>query len=184
MESAVRGGFRIIEFTLTIPDAFGLIEDFAQRGGLIVGAGTVLDEDLAQRAIDAGASFLVSPIVDEKVIKKACRHDVAMMPGCHTPTEMIQAQRAGAPLQKLFPAPAGGPSYLKAVLGPLPFLRVVPTQGVEENNILEWLNAGAFALGFVGSLFDLEDLRQENYDAIETRARRLIARTSRFDGTT
>jgi hypothetical protein len=100
MEAAIEGGFRILEFTLTTPNALGLIEEFASRPGLIVGAGTVLSPDQAKAAALAGARFLVSPIVDEAVIRRAHELGVAAMPGTHTPTEMVQAHRAGAPLRR------------------------------------------------------------------------------------
>jgi 2-dehydro-3-deoxyphosphogluconate aldolase/(4S)-4-hydroxy-2-oxoglutarate aldolase len=173
MEAAVEGGFRILEFTLTTPNALGLIEEFARRPGLIVGAGTVLLPEEAQAAVNAGARFLVSPIVDEVVIRRSRELGVAVMPGTHTPTEMMQAHRAGAPLIKLFPAPAGGPAYLRSVLAPLPFLRIVPTNGVDEQNAAEWLRAGAWGVGFVTSLFDPRDIAEQRYDHIRDRARRL-----------
>jgi 2-dehydro-3-deoxyphosphogluconate aldolase/(4S)-4-hydroxy-2-oxoglutarate aldolase len=178
MEAAVEGGFRILEFTLTTPNALGLIEEFARRPGIIVGAGTVLTPEQAQAAVTAGARFLVSPIVDDAVIRRARALDAAAMPGTHTPTEMVQAHRAGAPLIKLFPAPAGGPAYLRSVLAPLPFLRIVPTNGVDEQNAADWLRAGAFAVGFVASLFDPQDMAEQRYDRIRDRARRLKVATA------
>ncbi|MCH9650398.1 MAG: bifunctional 4-hydroxy-2-oxoglutarate aldolase/2-dehydro-3-deoxy-phosphogluconate aldolase [Deltaproteobacteria bacterium] len=176
MEAAVRGGFTILEFTLTVPGAYELIADFSRRDGLILGAGTVLETSQAERAVEHGAQFLVSPVVDPEVIAAAGNLGVAAMPGTHTPTEMNAAHRAGAQLQKLFPTPGLGPSYVKACLGPLPFLRIVPTNGVDEENALEWLEAGAFALGFVATLFSPQDLQRRNFDAIEERARRILAR--------
>lgn len=176
MEAAVRGGFTILEFTLTVPGAYELIADFSQREGLILGAGTVLDTSQAERATEHGAQFLVSPVVDPEIIAAAGNLGVAVMPGTHTPTEMHAAHRAGAQLQKLFPAPGLGPSYVRACLGPLPFLRIVPTNGVGEENAREWLEAGAFALGFVTTLFAPEDLQRGDFDAIERRARRILAR--------
>lgn len=184
MNAALAGGVRIIEFTLTTPDAYAMIEKFSKRSDLesvdgmsspLVGAGTVLTTEQARRAVDAGASFLVSPICDPTVIEEAGKLGVAMMPGTHTPTEMVQAHRAGAPLCKLFPAPADGPAWLRALLGPLPFLRVVPTQGVDEGNIAEWLQAGAWAVGLVGSLFKPEDMQAERFTDIEARARSMRA---------
>jgi Entner-Doudoroff aldolase len=173
MEAAVQGGFRILEFTLTTPNALGLIEEFARRPGLIVGAGTVLSPEEAQACVAAGARFLVSPIVDDAVVRRARELGAAAIPGTHTPTEMMQAHRAGAPLVKLFPAPAGGPAYLRSVLAPLPFLRIVPTNGVDEQNAADWLRAGAWAVGFVASLFDPKDMAEQRYDRIRDRARRL-----------
>jgi Entner-Doudoroff aldolase len=177
MEAAVEGGFRILEFTLTTPSALGLIEEFARRPGLIVGAGTVLTLEEAQASVSAGARFLVSPIVDDAVVRRAHELGAAAIPGTHTPTEMMQAHRAGAPLVKLFPAPAGGPAYLRSVLAPLPFLRIVPTNGVDEQNAADWLRAGAWAVGFVASLFDPKDMAEQRYDRIRDRARRLKAVT-------
>ena len=175
MQAAIRGGFRIVEFTLTVPGAFELIREFASRDGVIVGAGTVLDVAAAERAVDAGASFLVSPVVDPEVIRAAGRLGVAAMPGTHTPSEMLLAHRAGAPLQKLFPVPGAGPAYVKACLGPMPFLRIVPTHGVDGGNARDWLAAGAFAVGFVASLFTPDDLAARAHDRIQERARALLA---------
>ena len=175
MEAAVRGGFRVIEFTLTTPDALGCIERFSARSGLVVGAGTVIEVDDVDNAVHAGARFLVSPVVDEAVIERAVDLGVAIMPGTSTPTEMLRAWRAGAVLQKVFPAPAGGPAFAAACLGPLPFLRLVPTSGVDRENAAAWLAAGAWAVGFVAPLFDADALAEGRFDQIETRARELLA---------
>ncbi|MEC9372231.1 MAG: bifunctional 4-hydroxy-2-oxoglutarate aldolase/2-dehydro-3-deoxy-phosphogluconate aldolase, partial [Planctomycetota bacterium] len=107
MDAALAGGFRVVEFTLTIPGAIDLIGEFAERPGVVVGAGTVLTEDDARAAVEAGASFLVSPVTDEAVIDAAKSLGVAAMPGASTPTEMWRAHRAGAQLIKLFPSPDG-----------------------------------------------------------------------------
>jgi Entner-Doudoroff aldolase len=176
MDAAVRGGFRVVEVTLTTPGALELIADLASRPGLVVGAGTVLSVGDADEAVDAGARFLVSPVVDTAVIRRAAELGVASLPGAHTPTELLAAHQAGAPLLKLFPAPAGGPAWLRSVLAPLPFLRVVPTNGVDLDNAAEWLAAGAWALGFVASLFAPEDLREHRWDRIEERAARILSR--------
>ena len=175
MEAAIRGGFRIIEFTLTVPGVYELVREFSRRPGLVVGTGTVLDEEDAQKSVDAGARFLVSPVVDEVVIAAANELGVASMPGTHTPTEMLRAHRAGAQLCKLFPAPAGGPGWVKSVLGPLPDLKIVPTNGVDESNIAQWKAAGVFAMGFVAPLFVPEDIAAGRWDEIDARAGRMIA---------
>ncbi|CAG1008966.1 2-dehydro-3-deoxyphosphogluconate aldolase / (4S)-4-hydroxy-2-oxoglutarate aldolase [Phycisphaerales bacterium] len=175
MDAAVRGGFRVCEFTLTVPGAMELVREFSQRPGLIVGAGTVLTREEARAAVQAGARFLVSPVVDEAVIQEAEKLGVASMPGCATPTEMLRAFRAGAQLQKLFPAPANGPVWVTQSLAPLPFLRIVPTAGVTIENAPGYLKAGAFAVGFVGSLFDPADITAGRFDAIEKRARAMLA---------
>lgn len=175
MEAAIRGGFTIIEFTLTVPGVYDLIRDFSQREGIVVGSGTVMDVNDAQRSVEAGARFLVSPVMDEAVIEAAGELGVASMPGTHTPTEMLKAQRAGAQLCKLFPAPHGGPTWVQSVLGPMPTLNIVPTNGVDRHNAAEWIAAGVHAVGYVATLFKPEDMNRGNWDAIEHRARQCLA---------
>ena len=175
MEAAIRGGFTIVEFTLTVPGVYDLVKDFSQREGIVVGTGTVMDADEARQSVEAGARFLVSPVVDEVVITAARELGVASMPGTHTPTEMLRAHRAGAELCKLFPAPAGGLAWVRSVLGPMPYLKIVPTNGVDEHNAADWLAAGAYAAGFVAPLFPADDLAAGRWDVIEERASRCIS---------
>lgn len=184
MEAAVRGGFRVVEFTLTTPGALDLIASFAKRSDLVVGAGTVLAADEARAAVKAGARFLVSPVVDPGIIALGASLGVAMIPGTFTPTEMLLAHRSGAPLQKLFPAPPNGPDYVRKCLGPMPFLRIVPTSGVELANAAAFLEAGAWAVGFVAPLFAADDVAARRFDRIEERARACIAavRAARIPG--
>ena len=174
MEAAIRGGITILEFTLTVPGALELVQDFSKREGLVVGTGTVMDTQEVRDSVDAGARFVVAPVVDEVVIEAAPDLGVATMPGTHTPTEMLRAHRAGASLCKLFPAPAGGPVWAKSVLGPMPYLKIVPTNGVDEHNAAEWLKAGCFAVGFVNTLFVPEDIAEGRWDELEARAGRCI----------
>lgn len=176
MHAAIAGGFRIVEFTMTVPGVLDLIAEFAADDELVVGAGTVLTVDEAEEAVDHGARFLVSPVTDEAVIDRAAELGVAAMPGGHTPTELHRAHRAGAPLQKLFPAPGIGPAFVRSVLGPLPFLRLVPTNGITLDNVGDWLDAGAYALGFVAPLFPAGLLAEKRFDMIESRAQELLRR--------
>ncbi len=176
MAAAVRGGFRVIEFTLGCPGAYELVRDFASRDeALLVGVGTVLETSEVELALAAGAEFIVSPNTDESVIRATVEAGAVSVPGGYTATELHAAHRAGAQLQKLFPAPALGPAYARMVLGPLPFLNLVPTSGVTPDNAADWLDAGVFAVGFVTPLFDPDDLSERRYDAIELRARQCIA---------
>jgi Entner-Doudoroff aldolase len=175
LAAAVRGGFRGLEVTLSTPGAIEIIADLARDPQLLVGAGTVLTVEQARAAARAGARFLVSPVLDVDVVAEAGRLGCVMIPGCATPTELWKAHRAGAPLQKLFPAPAGGPVWLRSVLAPMPFLRIIPTNGVEVENAAEWLAAGAFAVGCVRTLFAPEELAARAWDSIERRARALLA---------
>jgi 2-dehydro-3-deoxyphosphogluconate aldolase/(4S)-4-hydroxy-2-oxoglutarate aldolase len=174
LEAAIEGGFRAVEVTLSVPGAIGLAERFARRGALTVGVGTVLTVDEVARAADAGARLVVSPIVDEAVIEAALARDLVVVPGAATPTEMVRAARAGAQLQKLFPAPADGPAWIRQVLGPLPSLRIVPTAGVRPENAAAHLAAGAFAVGLVSSLFDPADLAAGRFEEIRARAARAL----------
>jgi Entner-Doudoroff aldolase len=173
MSAAVEGGFRIVELTLTTPGALDAIRHFA-RQGLLVGAGTVLTLQQAGRALDAGARFLVSPVFDPAIVRFCTDHDLVAVPGTATPTEMWQAHQAGADVVKLFPAPAGGPDFVRSVRGPMPFLRIFPTGGITEANIGDWFAAGAFGLGFVHQLFAADDLAAARYEQVALRARRFI----------
>lgn len=176
LEAAVAGGFRVVEVTLTTPDALDHISALSEHKDLLVGAGTVLSVDQAKEAMAAGARFLVSPVTDAQVIAFCRQHDLVSVPGTHTPTEMMTAHRAGADVVKLFPAPAGGPDFVKACLAPLPFLRIFPTGGVTEENVGAWLAAGSFGVGFVGTLFDPGDLAAGRFDAIRERAARMVGK--------
>jgi 2-dehydro-3-deoxyphosphogluconate aldolase/(4S)-4-hydroxy-2-oxoglutarate aldolase len=175
MEAAIRGGFRIVEFTLTVPGACELIAEFAKKPDVIVGAGTVMHASEARDAVRAGACFLVSPVVDEKVIAEARDLGVASMPGAHTPSELWRAHELGAPLQKLFPAHGTGPAFVRSTLAPMPFLRIVPTNGVDASNVSAYFEAGVFAVGFPAPLFPSDDVREGRWDRIEERARDLLA---------
>ena len=144
------GGISILEITMTVPGAVELIEKVAKAYGdeVTVGAGTVLDPETAAACISAGAQFVVSPALNLETIACCKRHDIAVMPGALTPTEVVQAWNAGADFVKVFPAGAvGGPSYLKALKAPLPQIELVPTGGVSLKTAADFIKAGAAALG-------------------------------------
>ncbi len=176
MRAAVVGGFRVIEFTMSIPGALDLVEEFQAERGLVVGAGTVLTAAQAKDAVAAGARFVVSPVVDPEVIRAALDLGIPAIPGSATPTEMAAARRAGAPIVKVFPAPADLPAFISQVLGPLPDLKLFPTSGVTLENFASVLAAGAFGVGFVGSLFPAAELAAGDYGAVEARARAIHER--------
>lgn len=176
LDAAIAGGFRIVEVTLNTPDALAHIAALAAQRDLIVGAGTVLSVADAKEARAAGARFLVSPMTDPQILAFCRQHDLLSVPGAHTPTEMMTAHRSGADLVKLFPAPANGPEFVRACRGPMPFLRIFPTSGVTEDNVSEWLAAGSFGVGFVGSLFDADDLAAGRYERVTARAVRMLAK--------
>jgi 2-dehydro-3-deoxyphosphogluconate aldolase/(4S)-4-hydroxy-2-oxoglutarate aldolase len=139
-----------------------------------VGAGTVLDVQQAADAVTAGARFLVSPVADPAVIRWCVERDVLCVPGAYTPAELLAAWHHGAHVVKLFPGPADGPDYVRAVRGPLPFLRIFPTSGVTEANVQDYLAAGAFGVGFVACLFRPDDLARGDFEALRTRAERMV----------
>lgn len=181
LDAAVRGGFRIVEVTMTTPNALDHLAAMRENPDLCVGAGTILTVDDAKRAVAAGAQFLVSPVTDPQLITFCRQHDLVSIPGTLTPTEMMTAHKAGADLVKLFPGPANGAQFVKAILGPMPFLRIFPTHGVTEENCEQWLDAGAFGIGFVGSLFEPTDMKNHRFDRIEARARRMVDKVRAFD---
>jgi len=174
MRAAVAGGFRVVEFTLNTPGALEHVAAFAADPELLVGAGTVLSVADAAAAHQAGARFLVSPVADADVIAYAVEHDLVAVPGCYTPGEMMAAHRAGAQVIKLFPGPNDGPGFIRACLGPMPFLKIFPTSGVTLDNVAAHLDAGAFGVGFVGTLFEPADLAAGRFDAIEARAAQMV----------
>jgi len=180
MRAAVRGGFRLVEFTLNTPGALELIGEFAADEELVVGAGTVMTVEQVAEAADAGARFIVSPHFDPEVVTAAVERDLVSIPGTATPSEMVAASRAGADYVKLFPAPADIATYVRQLVGPLPDLRVFPTAGVSPDNFEAIMRAGAAGVGFVSSLFDPRDMASGNFDAIERRAAGIFEHWNRF----
>jgi len=176
MQAAVDGGFRVVEFTLTTPGSLNLITQFRENDDLIVGAGTVMSPTIVQEAVEAGAQFLVSPVCNLDVIQEAEKLDVVSIPGTFTATEMETAHRAGADFVKLFPAPENVAEYIRFILAPLPYLKIFPTSGVNLDNMLDVLQAGAAGTGFVRPLFDSEMIRNKNYDGIRQRAEAIVER--------
>lgn len=147
------GGLRVLELTMTAPDALDVLRDLArQDGGAVLGMGTVLDAETARLAILAGARFLVSPGADPRVGATAHRYGAAYLPGALTPTEIVSALSDGADAVKLFPASATTPASLRGILVALPQAPLIPTGGVRAENAAEWLAAGAVAVGIGGSL--------------------------------
>lgn len=150
--ACMEGGIDSIEITFTVPGADQVIKDLVEEFGddLLVGAGTVLDSETARIAILAGAKFVVSPAFDLETAKLCNRYQVPYMPGCMTITEMITAMEAGADVIKVFPGSAFGPSFIKAIKGPLPQAVLMPTGGVSLDNVADWIKNGCIAVG-VGS---------------------------------
>lgn len=169
----VAGGVRSLEFTLTGRGAFAAIETVRRELGsdVQVGVGTVLTVEDAERAIASGAEFVVTPAFRPLVIDLCNRLDVPSLCGGFTPSELLAAHEAGAPIVKLFPARQASPTYLKDVLAPLPFLRVVPTGGIDHTNARAWLDAGALAVGIGGKMVAADRVAAEDWQSITIQAR-------------
>ncbi len=170
-EAVHRGGIPIAEITMTVPDAPGVIARLARaHPDMVVGAGTVLDEAMARRCLDAGARFLTSPGLVPEVVDFAVKNQVVVFPGALTPTDVIAAWKAGADFVKIFPADTLGPGYIKALRAPLPHLRIVPTGGVDVHNVADFLKAGCAALGVGSSLVSAKILQEADWAALTARA--------------
>lgn len=152
--ACMEGGIDSIEITFTVPGAHKVIESLTEEFGdrLLVGAGTVLDSETARIAILAGAKYIVSPGFDLETAKLCNRYQVPYMAGCMTITEMIKAMEAGVDVVKVFPGSAFGPSFIKAVKGPLPQAVLMPTGGVSIDNVDQWIKNGCIAVGVGGNL--------------------------------
>jgi 2-dehydro-3-deoxyphosphogluconate aldolase/(4S)-4-hydroxy-2-oxoglutarate aldolase len=171
------GGVRVIEVTMTVPGAIELIRQLAASlpEGFVLGAGTVLDAETARRVIGAGARFVVSPVFRRDVIAACHAQDAAVMPGCFTPTEILDAWDMGADIVKVFPATALGPTFIKDVRGPLPQVKMMPTGGVTLDNAGDWIRAGAVAVGVGTALLDTAAIAGGNYAALRANAAKIVA---------
>ena len=171
------GGVSVIEITFTCPDPPRIIRALAREapGDLVVGAGTVCTREQARAAIDAGAQFIVSPGIVEEVLAECRARGVASMPGAVTGTEILTALRLGADVIKMFPGSTFGPAYVKAIRGPLPNLRVMPTGGVSLGNLQEWKDAGVVAVGVGTELVPKDAVKAGAFDVVTARAREFTA---------
>jgi 2-dehydro-3-deoxyphosphogluconate aldolase/(4S)-4-hydroxy-2-oxoglutarate aldolase len=172
----VDGGIRVLEFTLTNHEALAAVEQVRPRlpADVLVGAGTVLDAESARTAIRAGAAFLVTPTLQPDVVACGLRSGVPVVCGAFTPTEILQAMRAGAELVKVFPAGPVGPAYIRDVLGPLPQARLVPTGGITLENCRAFLEAGAYTVAIGSSLVDRALVARKDWDGLRALARRYV----------
>ena len=177
VEAIKAGGLSVLEVTMTVPGAIEVIEQLAATFGhdALIGAGTVLDPETANKCIQAGAQFIVSPSLNEETIAFCRGNDVAVFPGALTPTEVVRAWNAGADAVKVFPAGAvGGANYLKALKAPLPQIELIPTGGVSLTTAADFIRAGAMALGVGADLVDTKALREGHDEVITERARQFL----------
>lgn len=188
VEAITEGGVPVLEITMTVPGALRAIEEVSRRyrdGGVLIGAGTVLDAETARTCILAGAQFVISPSLNAETIACCRRYSVPVMPGALTPTEIVTAWTAGADCVKVFPAGAlGGASYIKSLKAPLPQIEMIPTGGVNLKTAVDFIKAGAMALGVGADLVDTKALRAGQAQVITERARQFLflVREARAEG--
>jgi 2-dehydro-3-deoxyphosphogluconate aldolase/(4S)-4-hydroxy-2-oxoglutarate aldolase len=177
VEAINAGGVSLLEITMTVPGAVQVIEQLAKRFGdeAIVGAGTVLDSEIARACIDVGARFIVSPALNLETIALCREQDVPVMPGALTPTEIVTAWNAGADFVKVFPCGAmGGASYIKSLKAPLPQIEFVPTGGVTLTTAAAFIQAGASAIGVGADLVDVKAIRAGDSEKVTAAARAYV----------
>ena len=175
-EAVASGGIPIVEVTITVPDALEVIHHLAvDRLDVIQGAGTVLDLGWARRCVDAGAQFLTSPGFDPKIVEFAAHENVVVLPGALTPTEVMNAAKAGADFIKIYPcAQVGGPSYIRALKSPFPELRFIASGGVTQMTVAEYIRAGAAAVGIGADLIHQDAIKRREAGWIRELARRYV----------
>ena len=170
------GGVTVAEVTFTVPNALDVIREAKRQLGdrVLLGAGTVLDPETARAALLAGAEFIVAPTLNLDVIRLCRRYDKLVMPGAFTPTEILTAWEAGADIVKVFPADVVGPAFFKALRGPLPQVKLMPTGGVDLTTAAEFLKAGAVCLGVGGQLVDPKAVAARDFAKITALAKQYI----------
>jgi 2-dehydro-3-deoxyphosphogluconate aldolase/(4S)-4-hydroxy-2-oxoglutarate aldolase len=166
---------KVIEIAMNTPNALQHVDRIKQLyPDAWIGVGTVLDETTARSAIAAGASFLLSPALNKAAIQMANRYNIPFIPGVLTATEIMTAYEFGAKVVKVFPIDALGPNYVKNISAPLPHVELIPMGGISQENAIQYLEAGSFALGIGSSLVNSRLVHERNFAEIERRARRLV----------
>jgi 2-dehydro-3-deoxyphosphogluconate aldolase/(4S)-4-hydroxy-2-oxoglutarate aldolase len=175
-DCVISGGISIVEITMTVPDAVALISHLvSSHKNMVVGAGTVLDTETARQCVDAGASFLTAPGFDLTLVEFAAQHDLAVLPGALTPTEIVSAWKAGADFVKVFPcSQVGGEKYIKAVKTALPQIPLIAAGGVNQQTATNFILSGATAIGVGNELIPPEAIEQRESARIRELARRFV----------
>ena len=175
-DACIEGGVPAIELTFTVPHADKVIEELSKRytpDEIILGAGTVMDAATARIAMLSGAQYIVSPYLDLDTVKMCNRYRTAIMPGVVSVREAVMAMEAGADILKVFPGDLFGPKIIKAINGPIPYAKMMPTGGVDVNNVGEWIKAGAVAVGAGSSL--TKGAKTGDYKLITETAKKFVA---------
>ena len=181
VDAVTKGGIKLIELTMTVPHAVDIIAELCDKykgTDVVIGAGTVLDPESARLVILAGAQFVVSPMLSIETMKMCNRYKVAVIPGVMTVKESVEALEMGADILKVFPGNAYSPDIIKSFRGPLPQAEYMPTGGVDVDNVLEWLKAGAVAVGTGSSL--TKGAKTGEFDKITEKAKELVYEVSKF----
>lgn len=181
-EAAIRGGAKLVEITFSVPEAERVIEDLcAKHPDVLIGAGTVLSTAEAKKAIKAGAAYVVSPHLDEDIVRFVKKEGIVSIPGASTPTEIVRAHRAGGDIIKLFPfVEMGGLSFLKTIRGPLPFIRYMPSGGVTAENLAKYIAAQVTGIIVGSAIMRPELLKASDWDGIERLTRQFVEETNRL----
>ena len=176
IEALANCGIKVYEITMTVPNAIELIAELNESNSdILIGAGTVLNTKQAEKCINAGAKFIVSPAFDAESVKFCNENEIAVMPGCLTPTEVVTAWNRGADCVKVFPCDAmGGAKYLKTLKTLFPHIEMMPTGGVSCDTIADFFKAGAIAVGVGTDLVDVKAIREGNLDVIADKARKYL----------
>ncbi len=174
-EAVISGGLKLVEITLTTPDAIEVIKKLSSTSEVWIGAGSVNTAEQAKEAVSAGVKFIVSPICEEKIIRTAKKASVFIASGGLTPTEVWQAHSLGADLVKVFPVGSmGGPDYIRYLKGPMPELNILASGGVTPKNMISYLQSGVKAVGLSTSLIEPEALASKQIDKIAHTARSVV----------
>jgi 2-dehydro-3-deoxyphosphogluconate aldolase/(4S)-4-hydroxy-2-oxoglutarate aldolase len=177
VSALAEGGVTVVEITFSVPNALDVLRQVRQTLGdrVLLGAGTILDVETGRAALLAGAEYLVSPTLNLDVIRMCHRYDKLVMPGAFTPTEILTAWEAGADIVKVFPAEVVGPAFFKAMRGPLPQIRLMPTGGVDLSTAAAFLQAGACCLGIGSQLIEPRAIAEGNFARLRDLARQYVA---------
>jgi 2-dehydro-3-deoxyphosphogluconate aldolase/(4S)-4-hydroxy-2-oxoglutarate aldolase len=173
--AAIKGGLKMIEITLTVPEGFTVIGELARNPEILVAAGTVLNPDMAELAINAGAKWLISPHTDKEIIQYCVSQHICVSAGAMSPNEIFNAWNLGPDIVKVYPIHSvGGARYIQSVLEPMPFLKLMPTGSIHADNVVEYLEAGAIAVGVGNSIFDKTAIRYGDYDKITEKTHKML----------
>ena len=176
VEALAAGGVYGIEITYSTPNAEAVVAELAEKFGdrILLGLGTLIRPEQAASAKAAGAQFLVSPVCDPELVRAMVATGLPVMAGALTPTEVLQAHQLGSDVVKIFPGSMTGPSYIKALKGPFPYIRMMPTGGVNAGNIADWFAAGVVAVGAGSELCPPKLAKEGRFDEISERAREFV----------